>query len=284
MERESRSMDRWYPLNADANFGRPEVGALIAVQHAVWRVSGIQDVPALSDEDRDAWLRSGMPDLASWALRPYRVRAIHVGGKPPKHPPPHSGEYVMNIPAGYRPTWRVYRNGRWPQCSCCGEPMPCRAELTDRVVEAATDRMADFEQRMPGCCWACKEPITQRQRAVVYSGINLDHPMGPTVRFHLRAKCRNAAHRYEERWLAADEARERILTYPECGGTLVVHHDGDSECRGGLDDCHGNDTHDHANLVACYAQSHECPRGCGYGGHPGCRPRPRTRRSTWTLS
>lgn len=277
-------MDHWFPLRTVAAFGRPEVGALVAVRHAVWRVSGIQDVPLVDDADREVWISSGMPDPDTWNLRPYRVRAVHVGGAPPRHSAPHSGEYVMSIPAGRSPTWHVYRDGRWPQCSCCGEPMPCRAELTDRTVTAATDRMADFEQRMPGCCWACKEPITQRQRAVVYSGINLDHPTGPTVRFHLRAKCRDEAHRYEERWLTAEGGRERILTYPSCGGTLVVHRDGDSECHGGRDDCRGHDTHDHAHLTGCLFQSHGCPRGCAREGHPGCRPRPRTPRATWTLA
>lgn len=276
----------WHPDRTRSLYGRrPVVGDLLGMQHAVWRVTGVDDEPLLEDDDRQVWLDHGMPDLATWNRRPYRVRAVHVGGVIPgwvNDRPDREG--VIRVRARHRVSWQVYKSGRWPQCSCCGEPMPCRAELEDRAVDAAEKRMTVMERRMPGCCWACDEPITNRQRAVTYLGTNLDLPTAPPPRFHRRRKCQHAAEAYEERWLAADPARGRILTWPLCPGTLVVHHDGDSECHGGLDTCHGHETHNHRHRTSCYALSHGCGRECPTEGHPGCRPRARADRMSPELS
>jgi hypothetical protein len=115
--------------------------------------------------------------------------------------------------------WDVYRDGRWPQCSCCGEPMPCRAEVQDRQIDAAMDRVEEMSKRLPGCCWGCGNPITSRQQSVIYAGENLDLPGGPDVRFHLRLDCLSAATAYETKWLSVDHSRRRMLTYPKCSGS-----------------------------------------------------------------
>ncbi|WP_147457223.1 hypothetical protein [Micromonospora pisi] len=165
--------------------------------------------------------------------------------------------------------------------------MPCRAELEDREVTARLAEVEVFATRLPGCCWSCGEPISSRQRAVDYPGDNLDLPGGPEARFHTRETCSGDAKRYELRWIAVDPRRERILTYPKCGGILVVHGDGSSECRSGPGlagdhesepDCRGHLTHDHGAHAACYvgdaylARPEDmpgCPRGCSRQGHPG---------------
>lgn len=195
------------------------------------------------------------------------------------------------------PTWDLYpESGRWPQCSCCGEPMPCRAELEDREVGKQLDVVEKLASRMPGCCWGCGEPITSRQKAVTYPGDNLDLPGGQPVRFHTRRDCHWMAAQYELRWIAADPRNERVLTWPECGGILVVHRDGSSECmsgpgpfggvRTGEPNCEGHLTHDHGATTACYVAGdwfavHDwpgCPRGCAVEGHPGARPARRPER------
>lgn len=287
----------WHPRGTRHTYDRPEAGDLVAVDHAVWRVTSVGDIPLHDDADREAWLAAGMPDLTTWRRRPYAVNVTHVGGKPPRRPG-KDGQYGMRIPADDLRSWEVYPRGRWPQCSCCGEPMPCRAELADEHVEYAEEQVSEFEARMPGCCWSCNEPITQRQRAVVYPGINLDLPTGPEPRFHLRAKCRYAAERYEERWLAAagEVPRKRVLTYPKCPGRCIVHADGSSQCHGGHDDCHGHDTYNHGHFVACFhnggpimpnpwGEGGTCPRGCSREDHHGAgRLRPRPPRDSDQLS
>lgn len=293
------SSRQWYPLNTTYQ-SRPKPGQLIAYEHAVWRVTRVEDTD-LSDADRDVWLDQGMPDLATWRDRPYRVTVEWVGGARPSwvEGGDLSNEGGIDIPAGTYLSWDVYPGDRWPQCSCCGEPMPCRAELEDDQVAASLDRIARLEAVPAGACWACAEQITARQKAVTYPGENLDLPGGQQVLFHTRSQCVHSARRYEEEWVAADPRRERILTWPKCGGILVVHGDGSSECVTGRaplgsglcesqPDCRGHLTHDHGTIRACYVHDDwlspnewrdgSCPRGCSRDGHPGTAATPRPER------
>lgn len=270
---------RWYALTTSTE-SRLRPGQLIAHDHAVWRVVAVEDAD-LTDADRDEWLDQGMPDLESWHGRPYTLTLDWVGGACPPWAETgvQSRRGTITAPAGAYLSWNVYPGERWPQCSCCGEPMPCRAELEDRQVTAGLDRIAKLEAIPPGACWACNEPITGRQQAITYPGDNVDLPGGQQPTFHTgRRHCLPSAHAYEERWLAADPSRARILTWPPCNGSLIVHADGSSECFGGSRDCHGHSTHDHMLVSACYTQSHGCGRGCSREGHPGCRPTPRPER------
>jgi hypothetical protein len=292
---------RWLPTNTNYHLGPPPVGRLMARDHAVWRITAVTTRP-LSDADRDMWMEAGMPDIETWPCRPYRVNVEFIAGARPdwaRTEEPVNGSMKLPAVATYdRASWDLYpESGRWPMCSCCGEPMPCRAELQDREVAAGLAEVEKFAKKMPGCCWACSEPITSRQRAVAYPGDNLDLPGGPPVRFHTRAKCGYDACQYELRWIAVDPRRERILTYPKCSGILVVHANGSSECRSGGTpfgteastelECRGHLTHDHGVQQACYvgdawlehpSQMPGCPRGCQREGHPGTRTTPRPER------
>jgi hypothetical protein len=264
----------------------------------VWKVAAVVDLD-LDDDDRDAWMRAGMPDIPTWPGRPYRVRVDYVAGLRPDwvedgREGRQGGLTVRAEAFGGAGRWHLYpESNRWPQCSCCGEPMPCRAELRDRKVAAEAKRLDVLTSRVPGCCWACDEPITGRQKVVEYPGENLDLPGAPPPRFHMRSSCWHAATRYEERWIAVDPRNERVLTWPKCAGMLIVHGDGSSECRTapslmtgvvyeGEPNCGGHLTHDHQTMAACYAaDSAACPRGCPRDGHPGCRTSPRPPRSSW---
>lgn len=284
------------PEKTRTSWGPPEVGRLIVYRQTVWRVEGIVEVTELDDAERELWLEAGMPDLASWICRPYRLSVTYVGGRRPtglKDEDRIAGvdavqTFSVKVKARprYRPWgWHVYAGERWPMCSCCGEPMPCDAEIEDQMVAAQAYELAQVEAKMPGACWACNEPITSRQKFVEYPGDNLDLPGAESPRFHQRAKCWWAATKYELRWIAIDPRHPRILTYPECGGWLIVHHDGSSECvdrstgatgrlfRAPEPDCRGHDTHDHAGHAACYTD--RCDRDCPREGHPGASPRKR---------
>lgn len=291
---------RWNPLGAwnDYSIVTPPVGRLIAHAHAVWRVVAVTNLPVPVDEQ--AWIDAGYPDPDTWRERPYRVDLQWVGGARPADADPADGDefpragWSITMPIGGTryDTWQVYPpSERWPMCSCCGEPMPCRAELQDREVSKALSRVVRLESRCPGECWACGRPVRARQRAVVYPGENLDLPGGIEVLFHVRAACGRTARWYEARWLAADPRRERVLTYPDCAGALVVHWDGSTECLGeassalgvagqGAPDCRGHTTHDHTYLVACTAHDAIADPGCncptvGHGGAQPARRRPR---------
>lgn len=284
----------WYPLGTERCYGRPQAGQLLAYKHSVWRVANVDDV-LLDDADREAWLKRGMPDLESWRERPYRIGLDWIGGARPPWAKSDSDDRkhgTLDIPAGAYSTWNVYATGRWPQCSCCGEPMPCRAELEDDQVAAGLDRIAKLEAILAGACWACQEPITKRQKSVTYPGDNIDLPGGQQPYFHTRQHCRGSAEMYERKWIAADPRRERILTWPKCEGILVVHADGSSDCVPGRSplggeecasqpDCEGHLTHDHGTIRACYVHENymcssewgrdRCPRGCDPASRHGTR-------------
>lgn len=289
MRIESGAGRDWYPLHTRRCYTRPDEGQLIARQHAVWKVVKVEDIE-LTDGDRDVWLNAGMPDLADWRERPYRITVEWVGGVKPDWAERQDGSRRhggIDIRARSWKTWLVYPDGRWPRCSCCGEPMPCRAELEDEQVSAGLNRIAKLEAIPPGACWACSEPVSTRQKSVSYPGENIDLPGGQTPQFHLRGKCRPSAHMYEERWVAADPRRERILTWPRCDGALIVHADGSSECVAGRNplgedhtpqpDCRGHLTHDHGYHRACYVDF-ECTRGCRLEDHHGTATTPRSER------
>lgn len=270
----------WYPSLTQNHYGLPEPGQVIAYRHAVWKVAQVTNL-ALSDDDRDLWLKRGMPDLETWGGRPCKVSVEWLGGTKPAWFD-EVGEIrtgSVTLPAEAHMTWHVYDDGRWPQCSCCGEPMPCRAALEDEQVNSSLDRIADFEAIPPGACWACSEPITARQKSVTYPGDNIDLPGGQQPAFHLRMKCRGSAESYERKWVAADPRRERILTWPKCGGILVVHADGTSDCISGRSPlggeervsqlgCEGHQTHDHGVIRSCYV--HEDYMRPGAWGETGC--------------
>ena len=117
---------QWHPLNT-VDRSRPETGQLVAFRHAVWRTVKVEN-STLTDKDRDVWLERGMPDLDRWHQRPYKVTVAWVGGAPPEWAANGDDRKrgTIHIPAGDRQQWNVYPRGRWPQCSCCGEPVPCR--------------------------------------------------------------------------------------------------------------------------------------------------------------
>lgn len=64
---------------------------------------------------------------------------------------------------------------------------------------------------LPGCCMCCNEPVTQRQKSVLFEGPNLRYPgLGDdTAVFHTRSACMWDARGYDEAWAKAAEGREQ---------------------------------------------------------------------------
>lgn len=62
---------------------------------------------------------------------------------------------------------------------------------------------------LPGCCHFCYEPVTRRQKSVLFEGVNLRYPeLGEdTAVFHTRQYCLRDARGYGEAWVAAVPGR-----------------------------------------------------------------------------
>jgi hypothetical protein len=257
----SRLLRGWWPEGVRRVYHRPEVGWLVAAGHAVWEITAVIDIELNTTDraNREHW-QTHRP-TEEWRNRPFKATLLWQDGVRPgwlgdDNTATVTARSDQSVP------WNVYEGGRWPQCSCCGEPMPCRAAITDARVEHEMAVLSHLETKVPGACWACNQPITTRQRSVTYGGENLDLPGGQPVRFHLRLQCRHVAKQYEERWLAKNPGQVRMLTYPYCRGRLVCHGDGTTECFGGHPDCEGHATHDHGMESGCCYVGAGCSRGC----------------------
>ena len=86
---------------------------------------------------------------------------------------------------------------------------------THRFFSRPTGRLRSVTTLpLPGCCNSCHEPVTQRQKSVLFEGPNLRYPdLGEgTAVFHTRELCRWDARGYDEVWAKA--APGRVQKFP----------------------------------------------------------------------
>ncbi len=173
----------WKPWGATRVDGLPALGTLVADDHAVWLVCGVNAIEPTSDwpgartHELVLEARTGVPGHRS-------VRTSCYGA------------------------WWTYP-GRFPVCSCCGEPPPCRAQVAEDTVSEDMAVMRRFETA--GICPSCAQPVLASQGTVTFPE-NVFVPLGPPVSFHLASqRCRGAALAYERRWRECHPEREPLL-------------------------------------------------------------------------
>lgn len=234
----------------------PEVGQLIGCsdRRAYHVIEVIERSRAnWHDATTRKWEEAGSPDPATWpdrerkvVLRP--VRALHPSGRT-------------------RITLTLYpwtRDEQWwalpdpyPACVECQMLWPCPCDDRNQAAAAAMAELERLGGVLPGCCWACSEPITSRHHSIEFPGENLLMPGAPAPAFHTshsrkaargpsgNQTCRGDAEQYEQQWVAADPTRKVRLTCPG----IMFRHFGYSECTTSAD-CPGENA-SHANFVHC---------------------------------
>lgn len=238
----------------------PEIGQLIAVvsTRQAWRVDRVDDIHQAnwSDTTSKAWEKAGHPDPETWDGR---ERAIGV--MPARSPQPNGKDRrgIRLSPWWHGEQW-VPLTDPYPACIECGLLWPCPC---DDENKAAAQAMAEFERLggiLPGCCWACNEPITGRHSSIVFDGDNLLLPGAGPAAFHTshsrkaargpsgNQTCRGEAEKYEQRWVFAGEARTARL---RCPGTSYRHYSY-AECSEG-DVCPGPAA-SHSEFAHCTTQ------------------------------
>lgn len=227
-----RRGDGWEPEGGERREWRDlGPGDLIVFQRKVWTVREARMVPVIDwdERDREVYERrggNGAPE-EDWPYRPvYLIVVPAKGGK--RH-------HVKVCPYANLGLTAYVLHPHYPVCTDCGEPWPCPEIGITREARKQSAELERLSQVMPGCCWACGEPVTARQSAIVFEGENLLLPGAPPAVFHLRAKggCRGAAMGYEDRWASAEEGRPWRL---QCPGKSTWHVDGPACDR---DDCPG---------------------------------------------
>lgn len=260
---------RWHAHGVDRNYGnkRPTVGDVVALSHRAWEVMHVIDaIPTAEEQERINAYRPAYRDQ----MRPYSVTLQRLHG--PKHERENDRREVgFRVRAGAHDPLPIYPNGRVPLCSCHAHPWPCleseQQAWAEKEMEAAEKALA----LLPGCCPACGEVVTSRQKSIIFGGPNVRNPLAEGPTFHLRRQCRYDAAKYEESWVAAEPGRKRSLLTLHCEGTVIVHGDGSAECFGAKDSDCPSVFAQHRSYMACYIQSHGCGQGCSSAGHPGTR-------------
>lgn len=238
----------WWPLGAVAQRGIPDVGALVAHDHAVYRVREIRPTPRV-DWDAAA-IEYVERHGANAGPVNVIVRPAHITGDDPAL----RSKDVHLRAHGKLTCWWVYPHEHYPICSACSEPMPCRETLAIEASARATKFMSRYE--IAGVCPACGSPVTQRQGSRTFDE-NLYVPLGPPVTFHAgRRDCWGGLVAYEEKWVAADpENRKRRY---RCDGTLTTHTTTEYECTEGVE-CPGPQA-SHRAVSGCRCPWHKS--GC----------------------
>jgi hypothetical protein len=222
----------WYPdqLHAADNRARHastdelEPGTLVIYERKPYRVQTCDLDNPLNwpDSTRERWTDDAMPDPATWHRRPFTLSLRH-------EPQPESDLVWLSAIAGYQ-WWKLPEH--YAVCRLCGQLPPCTHIHTEAVMQVESKKMDLVMAIMPGCCHACREPVTTRQKTIRFEGANLmrpDLPDGSAI-FHLREACHHAAVRYDARWAAAEPLRRRRLY---CEGRRRNHYDGTADCTEG---------------------------------------------------
>lgn len=276
--------DRWSPTGRSQDTcDRPEVGQIVGWRYATWRVIevAVRADADLTDEDRKV-LNGYKPQFRDRA-RPYVVVVRHERGPIlVKHTQRlHDGSLTVHLgmPVGRHHRWHVM-DERYAVCACCNHPHPCQEYARERIAEAEAERLTRLlDSHAPGVCAACREPITTRQKVMVFPEPSLLVPGAPGPTYHAnRWSCRRQARSYE--------LDKRLPAYPDvvrlasCPGLMFRHEaDGREECTAeamctGMHGPKGN-----RDGMACYTRTYmyaggggypRPPSDCGYRKHGGC--------------
>lgn len=211
----------------------PNVGELIAWRNRkAYRVVEVDEREQANwhDETMKAWERAGNPDPRTWTGRELVVLVDPVTDAGERR----VGKALYLWADGDQ--WWPLRE-QYPTCNDCRLIWPCPCDERTDEARAAMKELNRLGGIMPGCCWACNEPVTKQHHSIVFEGDNLLLPGGGLVVFHTAesrkakkgATCRYWAEKYEEDWTAADPSRPVRL---RCTGILYRHYDR-SECTEG---------------------------------------------------
>lgn len=261
MSRRNLTDARWHPMGVENSYrrSRPKVGQVIAWDYRAWEVMHVADAEPTVEE---AELLTGYREPWRTESMPYKISLRRLHGEPHQRENSFRGVPLRAPARMATSTFGIYEGGRVPLCSCHQHPWPCR----DMCEEAkAADAMAEAERELrllPGCCPACQEPVTSRQRSITFGGPNVRNPLAEGPTFHLRRACRPAAATYEELWVADEPGRKRSLLTMRCEGTVIVHEDQTGECFGAAGSQCPSIYARHRVYSACYLQSHGCGSGC----------------------
>lgn len=203
------------------------VGTIIVWERRPYRIAESTPRPLTDWKPAyiEGWEKAGRPDPATWRYRPFILVLT------PEYAPGLEFRQRLESPGNYY--WTVLPE-HFAVCRLCNELPPCSHEWGESVLRHARVEMEAALRIIPGCCLGCGEPITSRQKRILFEGPNLARPdfADDTAVFHARHSCRSEARAYDDRWAAAEPGRARKLF---CEGHVRHHYDGTVECSQGVE-------------------------------------------------
>jgi len=175
----------WRPLGVSRRYSsRPSVGDVVAIDHRAWEVTHVID--AIPTAEEEARLNAYRAEYREKHL-PYKVSLKRLHG--PRHENENSrAEVGYRVPVGAFGAFPQYKDGRVPLCSCHGHPWPCLEAEQQRYAEAELAKAEKALRVLPGCCPACGEVVTHRQKSITFGGPNVSNPLAEGPTYHLRRK------------------------------------------------------------------------------------------------
>jgi hypothetical protein len=150
--------------------------------------------------------------------------------------------YIVYAPADH--FWAVLPE-HYAICNVCLKIPPCLHAMTEKFVDAEKERLNALLAILPGDCHGCREPITSRQKRIMFTGENLIRPdLGAdSAVFHARKGCRGRAEAYDKKRAKAFGVDLELY----CPGRQTIHLDGSTDCSLGAS-C-TSDSNRHAGFV-----------------------------------
>lgn len=198
---------RWHPTHTE-HPAEPEVGKVIPWRHKAWRIIDVYERAEIDWKPED---RQRLAHYKPEYRHKYRPRVVRI--RPVDRADAHADVHLPYGGARAGLTWHQYADDHYPICATCGDPLPCRDQMAQRLSADAAARMNRWTTT--GVCPSCGEVVTQRQKARTFPE-NLELPGGPPVTFHdNRRACRYAGDKYAARVGATDD--QLVLGGPQDG-------------------------------------------------------------------
>lgn len=192
-----------------------------------------------------------------WERRPWRIDLEIIGGARTPRNKRDNGRFAA-VAASPTTFWTVLAE-HFSVCRICQELPPCRHAFREKLLKRQEAHLNKALNLMPGTCLACAEPISKRQKTIIFNGPNLIRPDfgNDSAIFHARRSCRSRVEDYDHKLTKATGVPGRF----HCPGNLTIHTDKSTDCTQ-PETCPGREARHPGYEYHQHTQQHQTYGGC----------------------